>query len=46
MKYQVTIYSPADQEEHVFETPAPFSVAEKLIDQMEPGSWFKIERTA
>lgn len=44
--YKVTIYSPADGEEHEFETDAPMTVAEQLAAMMEPGAWFKIERVS
>jgi hypothetical protein len=44
VKYEVTIFSPADGEEHVFETEAPITVSETLSNQLEVGAWFKIER--
>jgi len=44
MMYKVTIYSPADEQEHVFNTKTPMTVAERLAAEMEPGAWFKIER--
>ena len=44
MMYKVTIYSPTDEQEHVFDTETPMVVAERQAAKMEPGAWFKIER--
>ena len=44
MEYSVTIYSPADEEEHVFKTTNPEAVSTRLLSQLEVGAWFKVER--
>lgn len=46
-KYEITIFSPEDNEEHVLyaEGEAPLAHAmETLSASMEPGSWFKVRR--
>ncbi len=40
----LTIYSPVDNEQHIFNTETPLLVAEKLTNSMESGAWFKIEK--
>jgi hypothetical protein len=46
--YRVTIYSPADREEHLFncKTTADLDkVVTGLTSSMESGAWFKVEKT-
>lgn len=46
-EFKVTISSPADDEEHIFEATQDKidKVAWTLLSMQEPGAWFKIERT-
>jgi succinate dehydrogenase/fumarate reductase-like Fe-S protein len=51
MKYfNITIYSPADEQEHVntmtVDPNQQMAVIKLLMDTMEPGAWFKIERVS
>ena len=44
-QFIVTIYSPADQEEHEFQTDeARIDSLWALVAMMEIGAWFKVER--
>jgi hypothetical protein len=46
--FRVTIYSPADRQEQVHtmtvDPNQQLAAIKLLIDSMEPGAWFKIER--